>query len=299
MILIILLAIFITAFILYVIADNYNVKIKYTDVYLDNLPVEFNNYTILQMTDLHSKEFGKILYNKINNINYDMIAFTGDMMNNKDYNMKSFVNLINNINNKELMIYADGNNGPKTYDEENNKVTDFGLKVESLGCTLLKDTYCLEKGNSKVWLSNFDIATNMFCYRKKYYYEDKFKQKFSHIASSVSIGIGHEPVNKDVLKIISSNKIKNYKYDLIIAGHYHGGQIRIPFYGALIIPTKSAKDSIFPDQDIVSGLYTSENVSQYISTGLGASKRVPFLNFRLFNTPQIDVIRLVKNTNTN
>ncbi|MDF2866511.1 MAG: hypothetical protein K0R72_1329 [Clostridia bacterium] len=295
----IILVIFITVFILYAILDNYSVKVKYTNVYIDNLPDEFSDYTMLQMTDLHSKEFGKILYDKINNINYDMIAFTGDMMNNKDYNMKSFVNLINNIKNKELMIYVDGNNGPKTYDFENNKVTNFGLKIESLGCTLLKDTYCLKREDSKIWLSNFDIATNMFYYRKKFYYEDKFKQKFSHIGDLVSIGIGHEPVNKNVLNDISSNKIKNYKYDLIIAGHYHGGQIRIPFYGALIIPTKSPKESIFPDQDIVSGLYKYQHVSQYVSPGLGASKRIPFLNFRLFNTPQIDVIKLTKNVDTN
>jgi predicted MPP superfamily phosphohydrolase len=284
----------ITVFIIYVILDNYKVNVKCSDVYIDNLPEKFNNYTILQMTDLHSKEFGKILYDKINNINYDMIAFTGDMINNKDYEIKSFINLINNINNKNLMVYVDGNNGPKTYDEKNNKVTDFGLRIESLGCKLLKDTYCIEKDNSKIWLSNFDIATNMFCYSKKYYYEDKFKQKFSHIGDNISIGIGHHPVNKSILELISMNKIKYYKYDLIIVGHYHGGQIRIPFYGAIIVPTKNPRESLFPDQKMVSGLYTHENVSQYVSTGLGASNRIPFLKFRLFNTPQIDVIRLIK-----
>lgn len=281
-------------FIIYVILDNYKVNVKYNDVYINDLPDEFNNYTILQMTDLHSKEFGKTLYDKINNINYNSIVFTGDMINNNDYDMITFRNLINNIKNKKLMLYVDGNNGPKTYDEESNEVTDFGLKVESLGCTLLKDTYCLEINNSKIWFSNFDIAINMFYYGKYYYYEDKFKQKFSHIGDCVNIGIGHEPVSKDVLKYISMNKFKNYKYNLIIAGHYHGGQIRIPFYGALFVPAKNPKESILPDQDIVSGLYSCENVSQYVSTGLGASKRIPFLNFRVFNTPQIDVIRLIK-----
>jgi uncharacterized protein len=281
-------------FIVYVALDNNKVNIKYTDVYIENLPVEFNTYTILQMTDLHSKEFGNELYDKINNVNYDMITFTGDMINNKDFSMKTLKSLVSNIKNKDIMIYVDGNNGPKTYDENNNKVTDFGIEVEALGCTLLKDTYCIEKSNSRIWISNFDIATNMICYGKKYYYEDKFKQKFSLIGNDVSIGIGHEPVNKSILKWISMNKIRYYKYDLIIAGHYHGGQIRIPFVGAIFVPTKNPKESFFPDKEIVSGLYNYENVSQYVSSGLGASNKIPFLGFRLFNTPQIDIIRLMK-----
>ncbi|MDD2376669.1 MAG: metallophosphoesterase [Clostridia bacterium] len=236
---IIIIIICICVFTIYVILDNNDVNIKYSDVYIENLPDEFNNYTILQMTDLHSKEFGFVLYNKINSINYDAIVFTGDMINNKDYNMKSFKNLLSNINNRNLIIYVDGNNGPKTYDEEKNKVTNFGLQVESLGCTLLKDTYCIEKNDFKIWLSNFDIATNMFVFGKKYYYEEKFKQKFSLIGNNISIAIGHKPVGKTILNCISMNKIKYYKYDLIIAGHYHGGQIKIPFLRCIICASEN------------------------------------------------------------
>lgn|GEM_PF-2333063 len=66
------------------------------------------------------------------------------------------------------------------------------------------------------------------------------------------------------------------------------------FYGAIFVPTKNPKESFFPDREIVSGLYNYKNVSQYVSSGLGTSKKIPFLGFRLFNTPQIDVIRLIK-----
>lgn len=288
----IVLAVLIPLFIIYVVVDNFRVKVKYNDVYIKNLPDEFIDFTILQMTDLHSKEFGKVLYDKINNLNYDMIAFTGDMMNNKDYNMNEFKNLVNNIKKKELVIYVDGNNGPKTFDTLNNKLTTFGNEIESLGCSVLKDTYCIEKGNSKIYLSNFDLATNIFYYNEKFFYEEKYKQKFSLIDGNVNIGIGHKPANIRILQFLSMNKVKNYKYDLIITGHYHGGQIRIPFYGAIIVPARNSKESMFPNQKLVSGLYEYNNVNQYTSTGLGASKRIPLFNFRLFNTPNIDIIRL-------
>lgn len=289
-----ILVICICIFVIYVIADNYHVDIKYNDVYIENLPDEFNNYTILQMTDLHSKRFENVLYDKINKINYDMIAFTGDMMNDKDYDNITFKHLIDNIKNKQLMIYVDGNNGPKTYDENKNEITDFGKQIESIGCTLLKDVYCIQKESSKIWLSNFDLATNLFYYSQTYEFKDRFKQKFSLIGNDISIGIGHKPVSKKILDVISENKIKYYKYNLIIAGHYHGGQFRIPFYGAILIPAQTPKESLFPNQKMVSGLFTYKNVNQYVSRGLGASKRIPLLNFRLFNTPQIDVIRLIK-----
>jgi predicted MPP superfamily phosphohydrolase len=292
MIFALVLACIIFCFVIYTVIDNLSVKVKYNEVYIKDLPDEFNDFIILQMTDMHSKEFGKVLYNKVNNIDYDMIAFTGDMMNNKDYEMKEFRNLLNNIKNKNLIIYIDGNNGPKTFDTLNNKLTKFGEEVEKLGCKVLKDTYCVQKNDSKIYLSNFDLATNMFFYGEKFFYEEKFKQKFSHIDGNVNIGIGHKPANIKILEFISTNKVKNYRYDLIITGHYHGGQIRIPFYGAIIVPARISKEVMFPNQKLVCGLYEHKNVSQYISTGLGASKRIPLFNFRLFNTPNIDVIKL-------
>lgn len=71
-------------------------------------------------------------------------------------------------------------------------------------------------------------------------------------------------------------------------------KLKFRFYGALYVPAKTFKESFFPDKKMVSGLYKCENVSQYVSTGLGVSKRMPLLAFRLFNPPQIDVIRLIR-----
>jgi predicted MPP superfamily phosphohydrolase len=85
-------------------------------------------------------------------------------------------------------------------------------------------------------------------------------------------------------------------YDLILAGHYHGGQIRLPIIGALYIPsytTENNNGGLFPDQNDVKGMTYFGTTPQYISAGLGSSNVIPLLNFRLFNTPEINLITLV------
>ena len=83
-------------------------------------------------------------------------------------------------------------------------------------------------------------------------------------------------------------------YALSICGHYHGGQVRVPFYGALYIPspTSGIHNGYFPNQKEVKGLNQIAGMQQYISAGLGASNSIAFLDFRIFDTPEINLITL-------
>ena len=53
--------------------------------------------------------------------------------------------------------------------------------------------------------------------------------------------------------------------DLALCGHTHGGQVRLPFLGALYVPGQG----FFPR--LVHGLYRSRDASMYITSGLGTS----------------------------
>ncbi|MEG1027996.1 MAG: YicC/YloC family endoribonuclease, partial [Oscillospiraceae bacterium] len=174
---IVLTVILLLILIIYTVIDNNRVNVVKKDIYIKDLPDEFENYTILQMSDLHSKDFGKTLYNIVNGLKYDMIAFTGDTIEKKDLNMTSFKNLLNNIKNKELIIYVDGNNGPLAYNADTLEITKFGEEIKSLGCIVMNYNYCIQKGNSKIYLSNFEAVTKVLCYTdEKFEYEDKIRK---------------------------------------------------------------------------------------------------------------------------
>lgn len=75
--------------------------------------------------------------------------------------------------------------------------------------------------------------------------------------------------------------------DLVLAGHTHGGQIGLPFHGALVsncdLPPAFAK-----------GLHTwragADSAPLHVSAGLGTS---PFVPLRIATRPEVSVIRLV------
>lgn len=81
--------------------------------------------------------------------------------------------------------------------------------------------------------------------------------------------------------------------DLILAGHYCGGVWRLPFIGAFYVPDSTMpRGGWFPDQSDVSGLSTVGEAQVYITRGMSTNGSVPFMPFRLFNSPEISVLTL-------
>ena len=75
---------------------------------------------------------------------------------------------------------------------------------------------------------------------------------------------------------------KDYNIDLMVSGHTHGGQIRLPFIGPIIAPGRG----LFPKYD--KGIIEIEDTILYIDSGLG-NRLVPI---RLFNRVQISNIMI-------
>ena len=94
----------------------------------------------------------------------------------------------------------------------------------------------------------------------------------SEIKPNYSILLMHEP-----------DFVDNFDYNnfnLILAGHSHNGQVRLPIIGAIIKPNYGKK---YYDH-----YYRLKNTDLYVSSGLGVSE----VNFRLFNRPTFNLYRL-------
>jgi predicted MPP superfamily phosphohydrolase len=72
----------------------------------------------------------------------------------------------------------------------------------------------------------------------------------------------------------------NTRFDLVLAGHSHGGQVRLPLYGALITPSGVGEFQL--------GLYHTAAGPLYVNAGIGWF----FANIRLFCRPEITVIEV-------
>ena len=90
------------------------------------------------------------------------------------------------------------------------------------------------------------------------------------------LGVAHAPYRR-VLDALSADGS-----DLLLAGHTHGGQLRLPGFGALVtncdLPRQQAR-----------GLSTWQGVPLHVSAGMGAS---PYSDYRLFTPPEATLLTL-------
>lgn len=288
----------------YTIYDNDRVEVREQVVYIKNLPQVFDNFRILQISDLHGKRFGgsqSELIAKVNSTEYDMIAFTGDMETTSG-DLTPFVELLKGIDNRDYMFYVNGNDDI-AYSSIAGNESAAGKKLEENGCILLTKPYPISRDGSTIWISNYFTKAELDEYKDKREVflgtEEEYASYKDYLAeledmflqikdnSDIKIAISHFPFTENEFEQMDNDNILDFS--LIIAGHYHGGQIRIPFFGALYIPGSATERGVwFPNQADVSGLAEHSDVQQYISRGLGSS----IVPFRLFNTPEINLIIL-------
>ena len=284
--------------------DNSRIAVKEQIIYIDGLPMEFDGFRILQLSDLHGKNFSddqSMLIDKVNSLEYDIIVFTGDMEG-SNADMSSFIELLKGINRSEYMFYINGND-ELAYSEIAGNASDIGKELSYYGCMLLTEPYQINRSGRSLWISNYFKMSSIKKYagardvflrsREEYNAYSNYMAKLENIFSElkdngdIKIAVTHVPLTlSDYSKLDKSDILD---YSLILAGHYHGGQIRIPFYGALFIPDgQNIRNGFFPDQKYVMGLMDIGGIQQYVSAGLGAST----IPFRLFNTPEINLLTL-------
>jgi len=109
----------------------------------------------------------------------------------------------------------------------------------------------------------------------------------------VYISLTHVPPSEDELQNAYTGTLSE-RLHLVLCGHYEGGLIRLPFVGALFIPSQNLPNyGILPGPQTYCGLSKVGKTYLYVSPGLGDNDGLyppPF--FRFFNPPTISLISL-------
>jgi predicted phosphodiesterase len=160
----------------FTIYTNNHINIVRQVVQINGLPIEFDGFTILQISDLHGKQFGnseKGLTGIINSLDYDAIAITGDSQDTGSKDFQPLLELIRGINRKTPIFYISGNTGPfdmnynttgsrYSLDMTDGKIQSAGITLENAGFTLLNWPQAIERGSARLWLAtDFSVSQSI------------------------------------------------------------------------------------------------------------------------------------------
>lgn len=244
----------------------------------DTIPKAFKGYKILQISDLHNKEFGskqnKILA-KIEKINPDIIVVTGDLIDSNNTNIDIAMELINRAIKIAPVYYVSGNHEAwsGSYDELESNLENSGVVV--------LDNQKIEVMNDSDSIDIIGLADTSFIESDWLEYGGNAETKnllntLTEGTTNFKILLSHRP---ELFDIYSNSNV-----NLIFSGHAHGGQFRLPFIGGLIAPDQG----FFPK--LTEGIHTSNDTSMIISRGLGNS----IIPVRILNRPELIVVTLSK-----
>lgn len=243
-------------------------------IYDKNLPSGFDGIKIVHFSDLHynraitSAKVDKII-EEINLINPDIVVFTGDLIdkdmviNDSDYDY--LTKAFKRINSKYGKFSILGNHD---YDEMDKVIDVFN----NSGFKYLENSYEIiyNERNEKIFIGGIGNVS---------YGLDDIDKTMEYFNSNDDIDykvmLLHEP---DISKKI----VEDYNVSLILAGHSHNGQVRLPLIGALYTPP-GAKE--YYDEH-----YVVDGANLYISSGIGVST----VNYRFWNRPSINFYRINK-----
>jgi hypothetical protein len=257
--------------------ERHWIDVVHRDIYIAGLPEDFDGFTIAQLSDIHLDEFTEpfLLREAVHHINLmrpDMVLLTGDYVSYQVLSRKETLqaawtcaDMLSKIQcprkfailgNHDLMVGA----------------AEISEAIARHGITVLRNACLpLESDRGRMWLAGLD--------------DPVMGRPNPDAAIPVSIrNVPREPVllmchAPDFVDELAKHPVSR-SISLVLSGHTHGGQVRLPFLGALHLPPGGRK--------YVEGWFTVGGMQLYVNRGIG-SVGVPF---RFDCRPEITRFRL-------
>lgn len=264
--------------IVWILAERQVIITRRKDIFLDELPASFENFSILHISDIHHREFGRNqsrIIKRAEMLSPDIIVITGDLISRdmRDFSVaSSFVKQLSEI----APVYFSAGNHELDLPE---KVRDtYFSSLKKSGAVLLLNSKCnIKKSSDSLCIAGITLERNVYrdennSFRNLIpYSSDKIVQLIG-VREVCTLLLAHNPLMFD--------SYAEWNADLVLSGHVHGGIVRLPFIGGLLSPERK----FFPRY--TQGLYKDRSSQMYVSAGLG--------KLRIFNPPQIDFLTLHK-----
>lgn len=239
-----------------------------TEVFSSTLPDSFDGFRVVQLSDLHGREYGgdnRMLLLSVKALKPDLIAVTGDLLN-EARQIERSLNLLSALANIAPTCYVTGNHEWSLPD-----VRNYLSQVEATGVTVLANqAQFLSRNGQRIVLAGVhdpngprDMVTPA-----------EFGQSL------------REKIGENIFFLLLAHRNETADFwaateaDLVLAGHAHGGLIRLPFLGGVI--------QRHGQKGFDSGLYQSGRTLLFVSRGLGGS------GIRLLNRPEVALLILRK-----
>lgn len=252
-----------------------NVRLKFS-----NLPSAFNNYKIVQISDLHAsfwvgKKYLMSVVEEVNKLDKDLLVITGDIITGavndfwkrwmptakRDY-LAMVVDVLSHLKDCDKMAVL-GN-----HDQWDGSATEKRLveELEKIGFRVLRNSSTpITKGRQTVYFAGTDDV---------WFSCDINKALRDVPINSFKILLSHSPD-------ITTDIDENMKIDLTLCGHTHGGQVAIPYLSHYFIPIDNAAR-------YMKGLVKEAYGYTYVNRGIGTL----VFPFRLGASPEITYFRL-------
>ena len=246
---------------------GFNQKLQVTHyTYADsNLPVEFDGYKIVVISDLHCTSFGKkntTLVSQIQKLEPDIVVLTGDIIDTVHSDYSALDNLLAGIC-PTFPVYAITGNHEFLSWTVQYLVKEISDKYGVID--LDNNTTTLYRGEASISLTG--VAG------------DKDIQKSADLP---------EPTDESPFRILlyhyanRFDAVSEYGFNLVLSGHAHGGIIRLPFIGGIL----GNDEVLFPKY--TAGIYHKNGSTMIVSRGLGNSNSIP----RFYNRPELVCVTL-------
>lgn len=227
-------------------------------------PQDFEPLTILHLSDLHIENLSIDPLRIVRDFSgqpVDLIAITGDLLD-RHKNIPKAVSYIEQLMQLQPALGTFVVFGNHDYVLPPSKLAQLKSELVRIGCRVLINEHetLTHKGQPLHIIGVDDYSTR----------RSQLEKAFQAVpASGARLVLTHDP--NLVLHM------KNYDYDYLLAGHFHGGQIHWPR------PYHLAKMGKLPRLNMVKGLHEMDGRPFYISEGLGQTG----LNVRLRSRPEM------------